>query len=136
MMSSSSQPTMLEAVLNYARQGFRVLPLCCPNEDGKCGCGWKHKDKEIGKAPRTVHGLSDASSDLDQIREWWKQCPQANIGILTNGRSVLDFDPEHDGFESKAAIEAKYGPLPRTRTHRTGGGGEHWNYSNLTSSRG
>ena len=129
-MSSSSQPNMLEAALGYARKGFKVLPLCCPNKDGKCGCGWNHKDKAIGKAPRTMHGLKDASSDPEQIKEWWKQCPQANIGILTNRYGVLDFDPEHGGFESKAAIEAEYGPLPRTRVHRTGGGGEHWIYSN------
>jgi len=79
---------MLEEALNYARQGYKVIPLCCPSRNGECGCGWDHKDKGVGKAPRTMHGLSDASSDPEQIREWWKLCSDANIGILTNGHVV------------------------------------------------
>lgn len=121
---------ILEAVLDYASQGLKVLPLCFPNEDGKCGCGWKHKGTAIGKAPRTMHGLSDASSDPDQIREWWKQCPQANIGILTNpenGFWVLDIDAKSGGLISLAELEQEHGKLT-TSKYLTGGGGYHFRY--------
>jgi hypothetical protein len=57
--------------------------------------------------------------------------PAYNIGILTGVATgerpffVLDIDPDNGGYETLARLEAEHGPLPRTRTHRTGSGGEH-----------
>ena len=129
---SSNKTTMLEAALDYARQGLKVLPLCHPNEDGKCGCGpgWNHKGSVIGKAPRTRYGLRDASSDPDQIRSWWGACPEANIGILTGFENkfwVLDVDAKSGGLESLAELEQKHGKLT-TAKNLTGGGGYHFKF--------
>lgn len=48
-----------------------------------------------GKRPTTGHGFHDATTDLDQIEEWWRQSPGANIGVPTGATSdavVVDVD--------------------------------------------
>jgi hypothetical protein len=66
----------------------------------------------------------DATLDPEQIKRWWKECPQANIGLPTGiAHWVMDVDPRNGGDESLEALEAKHGKLPDTRRQRTGGGG-------------
>jgi hypothetical protein len=51
--------------------------------------------------------------------------PDANIGLSLDGYLVIDVDPRHGGDSSLVDIESQYGPLPKTRRARSGGGGEH-----------
>jgi len=103
---------MIEAALSYIEQGFKVFPV------------------KPDKKPLTPHGLKDATQTESRVREYWTRWPDAGIALVTNGLVVLDFDAKNGGLKSKAAIEARYDSLPCTRTHRTGGGGEHWIYRN------
>jgi hypothetical protein len=68
---------LLAAALEWARRGVPVLPVR-PGE----------------KAPLTVHGVSDVSTDIDVVRAWWTRWPGANVAIATGGRGidVLDID--------------------------------------------
>jgi hypothetical protein len=80
------------------------------------------------KIPATAHGLKDASRDTHQIRQWWSQMPDANIGIATgevSGFFAFDIDPAHGGDEELRALERQHGELPVTVRQLTGGGGEH-----------
>jgi hypothetical protein len=49
-----------------------------------------------GKRPLTTRGFKDASRDPQQIRSWWQQWPDANIGTPTGaegcGYDVIDVD--------------------------------------------
>lgn len=87
-----------------------------------------------GKIPaiskeRGGHGCLDATTIQIRVKDFWKEYPDANPAISTDGKIVLDFDTKENAFPAnKSAWKAKYGPLPRTRVHRTGGGGEHWIY--------
>jgi hypothetical protein len=103
---------MLDAALAYIAQGFKVFPV------------------KPDKKPLTEHGLKNATQLQIGVKEYWGKWPNAGIGLVTDGFVVMDFDPEHGGLESKTAIEMKYGQLPRTRIHRTGGGGLHYIYRN------
>jgi hypothetical protein len=69
---------LLSGALDYARLRRAVFPL-----------------EPRGKKPLTTHGLHDATSDVHQIRKWWRRWPQANIGLPT-GRDfdVLDVDDQ------------------------------------------
>ena len=98
---------MIEAALSYIEQGFKVFPV------------------KPDKKPRTLHGLKDATQTESRVREYWTRWPDAGIALVTDGLLVLDFDAKNGGLKSKAAIETRYGSLPHTRKHRTGGGGEH-----------
>jgi hypothetical protein len=92
--------------------------------DGACSCGnpdcapGGEHEKNIAKHPRTRHGLTDASTDEAQIREWWTCSPSANIGIATgpeSGIMVIDLDGD---FKLPEAISA----IPRTITAKTSRG--------------
>jgi putative DNA primase/helicase len=102
----------IETAFSYIAQGFKVFPV------------------KIDKKPLTTHGLKDATQTQAGVREFWTRWPDAGIALVTDGLIVLDFDAKNGGLESKSVIETKYGKLPRTRTHRTGGRGEHWIYRN------
>jgi hypothetical protein len=49
-----SRSIVLDLALWYAEHGFPIFP-CSPH----------------GKEPLTPHGFKDATTDLQQIREWW-----------------------------------------------------------------
>lgn len=103
---------MLDAALEYAARGFHVFP-CKPK----------------GKKPMVPGGCNAATIDVQKIRQWWSQWPEANIGIATgkkSGIAVLDIDPRHGGDDALSDIEAKYGKLPETPMSITGGGGRHY----------
>ena len=59
---------MLVAALAYAERGWRVHPL-------------------KGKKPRLGDWPNRATTDAEQITEWWSKWPNANIGVLTGDYS-------------------------------------------------
>jgi len=129
--TKSKAPTGPEIRLRFARlyaqRGWPVFPVHIPVR-GTCSCG-KPGCHNIGKHPWTAHGFTDATTDMEQIRLWWEfDHPVSNIGIRTGQESklvVLDIDPRHGGDESLRQLEAKYGPLAKTATVLSGGGGRH-----------
>ena len=115
---------LLQSALAFAALGLRVLPLHSVR-DGTCSCS-KTKCRSSGRHPRTFKGVKDASTDPKQIEKWWKKFPDANVGIATgDGLRVLDVDPRNGGDVTLAQMEAVHGPLPKTVTVESGGGGRH-----------
>ena len=105
----SNNQLMLEA-MDYAASDWPVFPLV-PNT----------------KRPATEHGLKDASTDPDTIREWWTRWPNANIGIaLPPDLVAVDIDVKDvDGHATMAELAAQHGGLPETLTVETASGGWH-----------
>ncbi|MGA2933930.1 MAG: bifunctional DNA primase/polymerase [Methanomicrobiales archaeon] len=121
----AGDPCLAEA-LEWARKAFRVIPIHNPGEGGLCTCG-ATTCSSPGKHPRTPNGLKDATTDREIIRGWWQRWPGSNLAIVTGrGLFVVDIDPRHGG--SLEALEKAVGTLPKTWTHRTGGGGLHLLY--------
>lgn len=116
---------LLGAALDYARHGWPVLPLHTPR-DGGCSCG-QHDCKSVGKHPRTLHGLKDATVSETTICRWWEQWADANVGAVTGQQSglvVLDLDVGHsDGVDGIETVKARFGFEPVSHFQRTGGGG-------------
>lgn len=105
------EPQNLLAAREYARLGWKVFPLR-PNM----------------KVPLTSNGFHAATTDRQQIDEWWLMTPTAGVGIATGSASkliVVDVDPRNGGHESLQFLETKFGALPETVESRTGGGGRH-----------
>lgn len=125
--NSPTPQELLAAALNYARRGWRVFPLHTPNAEGHCSC--RNPDcKHVGKHPRTMNGLKDATTDEAQIQKWWDMWKYANIGIATgepSGIVVLDVDPRHYGDKSLAYLQDEHSEIVETLTAATGGGGSH-----------
>src|SRR4051794_8544312 len=118
---------LLEAALWYVNHGIPVFPLHSPVPGG-CSCRDPECDSPA-KHPRTLHGLSDATIDPDQVRKWWTRWPDANIGILTGSKAQLlavDVDPRNGGNESLEDLVAQHGRFPDTAEQISGGGGRHF----------
>lgn len=103
----SSSGEMLEAALDLARRGFWVLPL----EPG-------------GKKPHrgVANGYKDATREKRQIRQWWTDWPDANIGVALGRKYNLiavDVDGP-SGADEVARLEREFGDLPTTREATSG----------------
>lgn len=108
--SLSSTPSPLgQAAGDYAARGWPVFPLHSRLSDGGCSCGKPACDSPA-KHPRTRFGLKEATTDHNRIVAWWRNSPNANVGLATgHGLVVLDIDGE-DGRRSLAALEGEREP--------------------------
>lgn len=89
-----------EAALIYIKNGIPVFPL-----------------QPRGKTPLTPHGFKDATTNENQIREWWSQWPDGNIGRPTgqaSGALVLDIDSQ-DAYRKVREI-VSFGEDPTVKT--------------------
>lgn len=104
----------------YAAKGWPVLPLK-PDPD--------KADDPSHKVPRLKNGLTDASTDPEQIAAWWTRWPEAGIGIVTgavSGLVVIDLDEADDKNGIAHWAELIEGQaMPRTLTATTARGGLH-----------
>lgn len=119
--------SMVDWALSYAEKGWPVLPLY-GIKNGECTCRDKQNCNRAGKHPRVKNGVKNANTNKNIIKKWWKQWPDANIGIATGKRSglvVFDVDPAHGGKKSLDNLVSKYGVF-NTLTQKTGGGGWHY----------
>ncbi|MCX6113222.1 MAG: bifunctional DNA primase/polymerase, partial [Proteobacteria bacterium] len=126
---------LYKSSIYYLKRGWPIFPVHYL-ENGKCSCGNK-ECSNIAKHPLTLHGLKDATTELDKINDWWIKYPEANIGIATgqvSGIVVIDIDTKSNGFASLEKLEAEHGKLPETITVTTGSGGRHYyfKYPNRT----
>lgn len=104
--------SLLDEAIGYAERGWPIFP-CKPS-----------------KEPYTRNGVLNATTDIKQIEDWWKEYPDANIGLDVGGAGMvaLDLDDGH----SLQEIEAALGLQPQTGLiSRTPSGGEHWFFSLL-----
>ena len=106
----------LQAALYWARKGYDIIPI-----------------KRMGSTPTTLHGLNDATSDINQLKKWFPSTPiqgipSVNIATVPlEGSPLFDVDIDmHDsnGFRSWRRL-TKGKIVPRTLTELTQSGGLH-----------
>ena len=119
-MSALAEKPMVEHALDLARRGFHVFPL-----------------RAGSKEPPLIRAFQDdATRDPKRIRHWWKQWPDANVGISTSrfGRDqallVADIDTKNGkgGDRTMAALIADGFAFPPTFVQLTPTGGQHHFY--------
>ena len=107
-----TSPGLTTAALAYAARGWSVIPI-----------------EPRGKRPLVAWlDFQNRIADASEISDWFKQHPDANVGIVTGRISqlvVVDIDVRHGGLASVERLEREHGPLPRTVAAATGGGGRH-----------
>jgi len=102
--------SLLDAALSYARAGYRVFPL-----------------EPDGKRPTIKAWPERATTNDAQIREWWRERPNANIGVATGGELlVIDVDTKNgkQGLRSLELLETLF-DVPQGLRVRTPSGGWH-----------
>jgi hypothetical protein len=135
-----------EMAMKLARWG--VAPVrCCgivEHPDGGFECTHdayaRKKAKQYGKAdydkcqspgkrPYGAKWQKYLTTDLTILHDEWKGWKgESNVGFATgslSGLVIIDIDGE-TGFKSLAALQAIYGPLPKTVLSITGSGGHHY----------
>ncbi len=97
--------------LACALQGHKIFPIT-PGEK---------------KPPRSIDWGSRATNDPVQVAAWWDRWPNANIAVAAGASNltVIDIDRAAQDFDPDALAGLA---LPRTLTHKTPSGGEHWLY--------
>ncbi len=118
-----------DAVLAYAERGIPVLPLHgkLPRIPAAHSPGdrlYQHCRSECGKLG---HGVHDATTDPDQVRELWQRWPHANVGLRTGvGFDVIDVDGTRGRHSLQRFLAEHAGGVPiggpRVRT----GSGAGW----------
>jgi putative DNA primase/helicase len=117
---------LLIRALDYGQRGWKIFPLHTP-AGGKCSCTDVNCNR-IGKHSRIKEWTKNCSSDLVKIESWWKQWPDANIGIATgigSGFFILDVDPRFGGDQTLNFLLERDRELPSTLRSNTGNGGHH-----------
>jgi len=82
------------------------------------------------KKPLTAHGFKDASHDLDGVELWWKENPNALVGVPTGLASkllVIDIDVKN-GAKGSDWYSENADRLHCGRVHKTHSGGWHLLY--------
>lgn len=100
------QGRFLEAALQYAGYGWRVVPLHARMESGACSCrlGMACPERSRGKHPRLSRWQHEASSTEDTIVRWWEQWPEANVGVKLGPDSGI-IDVEFDDDEGRQTAD-------------------------------
>ena len=105
----------LDAALRLARSGFRVFPLI-PGD----------KKPAVSRFPVV------ATTDEAQIRQWWTDRPDCNVGVSTSGFVVVDIDTKK-GPHALTNFQTMQGTFD-TFVVRTATGGYHCYYEGPNSS--
>lgn len=105
---------LMDAALGYAALGWKVLPLV-PRGKNPVKTGWQEK----------------ATTDPDQIRRWWTENPDYNVGVKTgDGLCVVDVDDKEKnaalGSDMLREWELEHGDISETVCCQTPTGGMHY----------
>jgi len=103
----------LDHARGLGRQGVGVFP--CKNTPA---------DPECHKAPLTIRGFKDASTEEAIIRGWWQCWPDALIGVVAEKFCAVDVDLQHEA--ARAWLDQHRHKIPITRCHMTQRGGLHF----------
>lgn len=118
------------AAHNYARRGWRVIPLHRVGPDGvTCSCNRGGNCTSKGKHPIDNAWQEKAALSPADIQATWDVAKPPNLGIATGDASgfwVLDIDPKGGGMETMAELVRQHGGLPETFVAQTGSGGYHY----------
>src|SRR6266536_4580291 len=122
-------PTGLrDAALAYAERSIPVLPLHgkLPRIPAAHSPGDRLYQQCHGACGQLGHGVHDATTDPDQVRELWRRWPHANIGLRTGvGFDVIDVDGERGRHSLQRFLAEHAGGVPiggpRVRTGSSAG---------------
>jgi hypothetical protein len=114
-----------ELALKYARNNKPVFPC---NQDAA---------SPKAKSPFVGNGFKSATTDPQQVEQWWETFPNALVGVPTGevtGFFVLDIDERDDysGSQTLTELEQDHGNLPDTLEAYTPSGGRHLYFKNVS----
>ncbi|MFQ7800696.1 MAG: bifunctional DNA primase/polymerase [Coprobacillus cateniformis] len=103
---------MLDQALNYAQEHFKIFPLKVNSKSEQILKSWK----------------KEATDDLHQVQTWWREYPNANIGVKTGDGFIVIVVANNNERNGKEIIEPYIKKFPNTRIVRTPNDDWHFYY--------
>ena len=128
--SPAANAPPVKTKLDWALEAAQHVPVhpCRWYVDPSPDATPEEREKAIKAAKTPLTKWQDlATQDPEQIRKWWGQWPDANIGGVTDQLLVLDVDKRHGGCETFEFLRL-VDDFPETMTSNTQGGGQHLFY--------
>lgn len=113
-----TQREPLESAYAYAELGLPVIPLCTPDHRGMSR-NHRNTCRNPGKAPLLDKWPQRGVPTPEEIDEWRRTWPMANIGLVLGEFVRVDVDGEAG---LRLLAEKSGGNIPDTWAFRTGGG--------------
>lgn len=125
---------LLKFALEYALRGWYIFPVReCDGELYQDDKGNLKLPK--AKSPRIRHGLLNATTDAQQITEWWTRWPYAAIGCNCGKSGLFAFDVDRkDGRDGWPTFKALGLEWDKAFCSITPSGGLHIIYSGIGKS--
>jgi putative DNA primase/helicase len=119
----------ISMLMEFINRGLPIFPLWGV-EDGKCQCKKSDCDESRkGKHPIEMGGFHNASTDVNQIIDWFNKYPNCNWGMATGNKSgiiVIDVDVKNNGIANWKQLVKENGGIPATLTVKTPHDGDHY----------
>lgn len=103
---------MLDQALNYAQEHFKIFPLKVNSKSEQILKSWK----------------KEATDDLHQVQTWWREYPNANIGVKTGNGFIVIVVANNKERNGKEIMESYIEKFPKTRIVRTPNDDWHFYY--------
>lgn len=95
---------VLNAALDYASRGLRVVPLYGIREGGGCECRQGKDCPSAGKHPRVNEWERHATTDEATIQSWWQRWPRSNVGVhMGEASNLVDLECDSDDADQTYA---------------------------------
>lgn len=94
---------LLDQALNYAQEHFKIFPLKVNSKSEQILKSWK----------------KEATDDRHQVQTWWREYPNANIGVKTGDGFIVIFVANNNDRNGKEIMEPYIEKFPKTRIVRT-----------------
>jgi hypothetical protein len=133
-------PQMWQAIADYRRLGWRIMPMHGIKADGSCTCDDPTHvpggagEKTIGKHP-IFKGGADFIEENHAHDAFYRRAARTvgglNIAVCLGSKSrivALDIDERNGGLASLELIKKNYG-MPKTVEAESGGGGRHFYFN-------
>jgi hypothetical protein len=133
-----SRPNNRADAVSLCEAGFAIFPLIPATKFPAISSPHPKDSPERGRCRGDCghlgHGFYDARADAGWADRYWTDHPDHGISARPGpDQIVLDIDPRHGGDAALAALEARYGNLPKTLTVLSGrgDGGRHLWFSGV-----
>ena len=115
----------VDRIVTFAKR-FPIFPCRARTETvTESGRTWTYHPK----SPLTHNGFHAATQDANEIRSWWRQWPEALVGVPTGqatGLVVLDYDPDNATQATHEWMAEHTNLLCSSRAHKTARNGFHY----------
>lgn len=126
-MTATMANDILEAAIEYADAGIKVVRLYHLLDNGACSCrqGLQCPQRSRGKHPNVGDDWQlKATGDTEILVDWWDQSPLSNLGVLLGPESGI-VDIEFDDDEGRRTATELLGEC-YTPTYRSGRSIHRW----------